>query len=154
MNLYLVQHGEAVTKDIDPERSLSEIGRQNVIKVSRFAAENCDMNVSRILHSGKLRAQQTADILAENFGLSQPRETDGLNPMDDPFIWTHHLEEFTDSVMLVGHLPHLARLAGSLLISTSAITPIQFKNGGIVALVWEKGRWALQWIIVPEILKE
>ncbi len=27
MRLYLVQHGEALSKDVDPERALSDVGR-------------------------------------------------------------------------------------------------------------------------------
>lgn len=152
MNLYLVQHGEAVTKEIDPGRPLSERGRQDVVRVVRFAAENCRMDLSHIHHSGKLRARQTADILAESLDLPEPVEIDGLAPLDDPTIWSCRLQDLADSIMLVGHLPHLARLAGVLLCGGPETVPIAFRMGGMVALAREEGKWALQWMLVPDIV--
>ncbi|MEJ2688461.1 MAG: phosphohistidine phosphatase SixA [Deltaproteobacteria bacterium] len=154
MNLYLVQHGEAVGKDVDPERPLAEFGRQEVGKVAQFAAKNCGMELSHIHHSGKLRARQTAEILAAGLGLHEPVQIDGLAPLDDPSIWSCRLAELKDSVMLVGHLPHLAKLAGTLLCGGEEKEPVAFRMGGMVALAREEGKWSLQWMIVPGILKE
>lgn len=84
MFLYLVQHGEAKREDEDPARGLSKKGRDDALKVAAFV-ERMKIPVTRILHSNKARAQQTAQILA---GLLKPKkgvsETDGLAPMDDP----------------------------------------------------------------------
>lgn len=88
MNLYLVQHGEAVTKDIDPDRPLSQPGRLDIARMAQFAAKNLHMDLSHVHHSGKLRARQTADMFATSLGLPGPLEIDGLAPMDDPSIWT------------------------------------------------------------------
>ena len=153
MNLYLVQHGEAMTKDVDPERPLSDRGRQDVTKVAQFAAKNCRMRISHIHHSGKLRARQTGDILAAGLNLPEPIEIDGLAPLDDPSIWTCRLEELTDSIMLVGHLPHLARLTGALLCGGPEAAPVRFQMGGVVALVKKDGQWSLEWMLVPDMLK-
>ena len=38
MRLFLVQHGNALTKDMDPERGLSESGKQDVANVAAFLA--------------------------------------------------------------------------------------------------------------------
>lgn len=153
MNLYLVQHGEAVAKEVDPERPLSEPGRQAVARSARFAAANCGMNLSHLHHSGKLRARQTAEIFAASLGLSEPVEIDGLAPLDDPSIWSCRLAELTDNIMLVGHLPHLARLAGALLCGGPEAAPVTFRMGGVVALAREEGRWSLHWMIAPEMLQ-
>ena len=153
MNLYLVQHGEAMTKDVDPERPLSDRGRQDVTKVAQFVAKNCRMRISHIHHSGKLRARQTGDILAAGLNLPEPIEIDGLAPLDDPSIWTCRLEELTDSIMLVGHLPHLARLTGALLCGGPEAAPVRFQMGGVVALVKKDGQWSLEWMLVPDMLK-
>lgn len=152
MNLYLVQHGEPLAKEIDPERPLSERGKQEVAKVARFAAKNCSMSLSVIRHSGKLRALQTAAILAEEFGLPEPAVSDGLASLDDPGIWASALRDRTDNIMLVGHLPHLARLAGALLCGKPEAAPVGFQMGGITALAREEGRWSLQWQFVPGLL--
>ena len=66
MRLYLVQHGEALSKDVDPERALSDAGRADAERLARFLAPR-RLTLSRVLQSGKLRAQQTAEILAGAF---------------------------------------------------------------------------------------
>ncbi len=152
MMLYLMQHGEALGKDTDPKRPLSERGRLDVEKVARFAAANCGMGPTPVHHSGKLRARQTADIVAKSLDLPEPVKIDGLAPLDDPSIWSCRLAERNDSIMLVGHLPHLAKLAGSLLCGGAEDGPVAFRMGGIVALAREEGKWSLQWMIVPDIV--
>jgi phosphohistidine phosphatase len=56
MRLYLVQHGDAVSEQSDPERPLSVAGRRDVEAVARLLASN-DIRAERVAHSGKLRAQ-------------------------------------------------------------------------------------------------
>jgi phosphohistidine phosphatase len=54
-------------------------------------------------------------------------------------------------VMLVGHLPFLARLAG-LLLSGDADNPIvRFRTGGIVCLTRDEDRWQVAWILTPDM---
>ena len=62
MKLYLVQHGEAVSKAENPERPLSEQGQSDISRIATFLAG--DIRISRVIHSGKERAFQTAQILA------------------------------------------------------------------------------------------
>ena len=38
MRLFLVQHGNALPEDVDPERGLSERGKQDVANVAAFLA--------------------------------------------------------------------------------------------------------------------
>ena len=63
MTLYLVQHGQSLPKDVDPDQGLSEKG---VAETERIAgvAKNYQINVGQILHSVKTRARKTADIFA------------------------------------------------------------------------------------------
>ena len=56
MRLYLVQHGDAVPEQLDPERPLSAAGRREVEAVARLLASTGARTV-RVAHSGKLRAQ-------------------------------------------------------------------------------------------------
>ena len=152
MHLYLVQHGESVTKDIDPVRPLSEQGRNDVGKVAQFVANNCRLNLSHVHHSGKLRARQTAEIFAARLGISPPVQSEDLAPLDDPLLWVERFDELTVDTMLVGHLPHLARLAGALLCGGADLAPVSFRMGGILALAREEEQWSLQWMVVPDIL--
>jgi phosphohistidine phosphatase len=154
MWLYLIQHGEAVAKEENRERPLSTVGREEVEKVAEFAVRNCCgiAPTTSIRHSGKLRARQTAELLAATLHLRQAEAADGLQPLDDPALWGKRLREMTSDLALVGHLPHLSELASLLLCGEGAGEIVRFRMGGIVALKRENGKWALHWQIIPEIV--
>jgi len=150
MRIYLVQHGKAKSKQEDPSRPLTAEGIQESTQTSALLSRT-DLSVSRILHSGKARAQQTADILA--LGI-QPRpkiETrEGLAPMDDPQQIAETLAESSDDVVMVGHLPHLERLTSLLLTEEADL--VAFQNSGIVCLERDRGNsWSLRWAIPPQL---
>ena len=63
MMLYLVRHGDAVGADVNPTRPLSEEGREEVLKVAHHLKKN-RIEVDHIWHSGKVRAIETAEIIA------------------------------------------------------------------------------------------
>ena len=151
-SLYLVQHGEAVTEAVDPARPLSVEGRAVVEQVAAWAARR-GVKVDQIRHSGKLRAEQTAAIFAEQLrppgGVSaQP----GLAPNDDVQPLADGVEDWPDSLMLVGHLPFLSRLASLLLIGRPQHAVIQFWNGGLVGLARDGGNWAVVCVIPPALI--
>ena len=153
MTVYLIQHGKATSKEEDPDRPLTEEGRREVSRVAAHLARTGGPAPPRIVHSGKTRARQTAEILGEEGGEeSSVEEADGLSPMDDPSEWAGRLEG-SESVALVGHLPHLARLAGLCLTGDPDAQPVRFRNGGVVALEPdEDGGWVLAWALVPELV--
>ena len=153
MYLYLVQHGKAKSKEEDPARPLSDIGKAEVKKISSFISRLA-ITVEEVLHSSKLRAKQTAKILADSVSIIKGiSEADGLAPLDDPALWVETLKSKTLSLMLVGHLPHLAKLSSSLLVGDKEKGIIAFKMGGLVCLKRDDaGCWNLQWMITPEIL--
>ncbi len=102
MRLYIVQHALAHMKGEDPERSLTDTGIADIKKVTAFTAENRMIDYIRIFHSGKKRACQTAEILAEYLTPgTEPSEIDGLNPKDDPEYWYKRLLSETEDIMLV-----------------------------------------------------
>lgn len=155
MLLYLVQHAEAKREEEDPARGLTDKGRRDIGKVSDFV-KKAGVKISRVFHSGKTRALQTAQILAGDLkpenGVS---ETDTLAPMDDPQIWFSRLSQMDENTALVGHLPHLGKLASLLLCSGEDKSPVDFKMGGIVCFKRvDDDHWVLQWMVVPEIISE
>ena len=154
MKLYLVQHAEAKGEEEDPARPLSEMGWKDLEKVTSFLRKR-GIEIARILHSGKLRARQTAEKLSEVVRSSEDvQENEGLAPLDDPAKWENRLREETADVMLVGHLPHLSKLAGLLLTGDSNRRVINFKMGGVVCLERdEKGSWSVGWMIIPQVLR-
>jgi phosphohistidine phosphatase len=154
MALYLVQHSESKSKDEDPQRPLTDEGLKNANKVASYAKEHIHIKVSAIFHSGKLRAEQTSEVFAMYLEPEKGfKEIDGLEPMANPNIWAERLAKINDNIMLVGHLPHLGKLAGILLNSDENMNPIIFRNAGIVKLSRdENNNRLIDWIIVPSII--
>ncbi len=152
MALYLVQHGKSLSKEIDPEKGLSEDGNADVRRIAEVAA-GYGCKVQRISHSGKKRAKQTAKIF--NRFLNPPRgveEISGINPLDDVSGFSKRLS-VEENQMLVGHLPFMERLTSYLI--TGAIEPpvFKFQNGGIVCLDKhpDTQTWVIKWALMPNI---
>ena len=152
MALYLVQHGQSAAKDVDPSRPLTEEGRSTVKRIAQIAA-GYGVSVSMIRHSGKRRAQETAEIMASLLNPAEGvRQSDGLNPNDDVRNLSRHISE-TDNVMLVGHLPFMEKLLSFLVAGSPDITVMKFQQGGIVCLDrdHEGGSWFIKWALMPKI---
>ena len=152
MNLYLVQHADAKSDEEDPRRPLSDKGRMDIFKTASFAKSG--LKVDEIFHSGKLRASQTAEVLAELINpLKGTKAEDGLNPNDDPKIWAKRLKGLGNDFMIVGHLPHLQKLASILLCGDPDKEIIKFQRACILCLGYKDNVWTVRWMIMPEVLK-
>jgi len=153
MRLHLVQHGDAVPKDLDPERPLTARGCEQVSRLGRLLAHG-GIAVEHILHSGKRRAEETATILAE--ALSPPGGVtvhSGLAPNDPPGPLAAQAAEWTADTMLVAHMPILGRLASTLLCGTQR-TLVRFVPGTLVTLDRdEEGNWQVVATMPPEFLE-
>jgi len=154
MNLYLVQHSEAKSKEDDPQCSLSDKGFADIKKISAFISKHFNIQIKSIMHSGKTRALQTAEILSKHLNPTEGiQQVDGLDPLTVPSIWVERLAKIKEDIMLVGHLPHLSKLSSLLMCQDENKTIINFKNAGVVCLNRdESGIWSAQWIVIPEIL--
>lgn len=151
MKLYLVQHGEARSEKEDPERSLTDQGREEIERVSK-AAKAMDVRPYMVYHSGKRRAQQTAQILGEALNLPL-RQEEGLNPNDPIQPWVERISKEQRDLMIVGHLPFLDKLASFLLCRDENAQLVLFRYGAIVCLnLKEDKRWAVSWITPPEMI--
>jgi phosphohistidine phosphatase len=151
MKVYVVQHGEAEPKSVDPARPLTERGRGDVQRVAAFAVR-LGLKVAQIRHSGKARAEQTAAVLGQ--ALAPPGgvvAVSGLAPNDDVRPLAKALAGESQPVMLVGHLPFLARLAGLLLTGDADRSVVRFRNAGLVCLAREGDNWQVAWILTPEM---
>jgi phosphohistidine phosphatase len=152
MTLYLVQHGQSLPKDVDPDQGLSETG---VAETERIAgvAKNYQVKVVHILHSVKTRARKTADIFASALNPSGGvKEVEGLKPMDDVAAFAADLSPDTNT-MLVGHLPFMERMT-SYLVTGSIDKPVfKFQNSGIVCLDQDpdSDSWIIIWTLMPHI---
>jgi len=152
MLLYLVQHGKARPKAENADRPLTDEGRRDVDAVLLLMMRFGAITATRVLHSGKLRAAQTAQRIASRIDVPM-EEVDGLAPMDDPGTWQRRLAGATEDIMLVGHLPHLERLAALLLCGDPEGDTVRFFNAGIVCLEGEDRSWALRWAIPPSLVR-
>jgi phosphohistidine phosphatase len=150
VRLYLVQHGQAKSESEDADRPLTDQGIGDVERVAHLAVERFDVRATRVVHSGKTRARQTAEVWG---GLLQvPVEpADGLAPNDDPAIWVARLDgqDEGQDLVLVGHLPHLGRLSGLLLFGAPDKGVLQFRQGGVVGLERTDTGWVVFLLLPP-----
>jgi len=152
MEVYLVQHGEAKPESEDPQRPLTDKGRSEVESVARYVA-SLGVKASQVLHSGKLRAKQTAEILAQHLVPAEGvLEQTGLGPLDDPQEAKRLIQEAGKPLVLVGHLPHLSRLAALLILGDPEKEVVRFRMGGVVCLGRSDNSWSVNWALVPEIV--
>jgi len=152
MAIYLIQHGKCLPKDKDPEKGLSDQGIADATRIAEVAA-SYKVPVSRILHSGKKRARQTAEIfynlLAPQNGLSI---ADGIKPLDDVAHFGNRLDS-SANMMVVGHLPFMEKLAAYLITGSPEKPVFKFQNAGIVCLDLYPGSdsWVIRWALMPNI---
>ncbi len=153
-DLFLIQHGEATTKDVDPAKPLTEHGAAVVETMAAWAAR-ARVTVSEIRHSGKRRAEQTADILGRHLAPHRGVvAATGLNPKDDVEPLAVELASWQDSLMVVGHLPFLDRLASRLVAGDPGAAAVRFTNAGIVCLGRDDSAWSLVWAVTPELVAQ
>ncbi len=151
VSVYLVQHGKAYDEKVDPERRLTPEGVEETERIGRLL-HDLGIKIPEIVHSGKTRARQTAEILAKYVGAPTVRESDGLNPNDDPSIWAKRLSGIDHDVMLVGHLPHLARLTSLLIVGNPDVKLVEFRYSGVLRLLKVDDKWVISWFITPDVV--
>jgi phosphohistidine phosphatase SixA len=144
MYLCLIRHGNAVPASMDPNRPLSSIGEKEVKALSDYLSE-CKMaeEITTIFHSGVLRAQQTAEILGK--ALKVPVEKmEGLQSEDPVEPILSKLKTWTQSTVLVSHLPYLPKLIWALTGDN-----IQLSTASCVCLKKVEDKWQVEWIHEP-----
>ncbi len=153
MRLLLVQHGEACAKDVDPDRPLTDRGAADVDRLANFLGD-ADIRVGRVIHSGKLRARQTAARLAAVVAPGVELEISGLiNPNDNPAAFDWQSGSWDSDALVVGHLPFMARLVAHLVVDDQLRLITAYRPGSIVCLQQgDGGQWLIAWMIRPELL--
>ncbi len=143
MRIYLVRHAEAAAPHGETEPVLTANG----LRQAQSAAESAvraGVRVERIVHSGKRRAEQTAEILARSLA---PRagvsKMEGLSPNDDVFAVARFIEDQELPLILVSHLPMLDRLVAVLVAGDPEQTLVGFTTAQMVCLEGEEGEWRI-----------
>ena len=153
MKLYLVQHGEACTKEVNPDRPLTDQGKDDIDRLANLL-EQAGIQVERVIHSGKRRAEQTAQRLAKAIAPGVELETSGLiNPNDNPKAFDWQSESWDRDTLIVGHLPFMAKLVSHLLIEDENRLITAYQPGTIICLEHiNEAEWQINWMIRPELL--
>ena len=164
MMLLLIRHGPAGDREAwralgkdDFLRPLTASGRAR----TRAAAKGLVRIVDRpqaIATSPFARAIQTADHVAKVFGVEAAEELHAILPAGEPadvVPWLTARAKL-DLVALVGHEPHLGRLA-SWLLARSTSPFLQLKKGGACLLDLGRspraGGARLVWMVAPAQLR-
>ena len=155
MLLYVARHGLAVPKDEHPDCPLSEFGRRDIARIASFLARTRP-TIKRIIHSGKIRAAQTALIYAETVGPGKIVEevAESLGPNDPVEPLVNAINTWKEDTMVVSHLPLVSNLLSRLVVGDTYQDLLDFQTGSVVCLKKPNGsnNWAIVWAISPELL--
>lgn len=137
MEIYLMQHGLAVSEMEDPERPLSAQGRKQ-IEVSAAAMAKMDLRFDLIIASTKSRSRQTAEIIAKtlDYPLKAIVQTEAAKPSASPQELVNFLKQHREkqAIFVAGHLPSLTETASLLLAGKDGVK-VRFENGGLCCLL-------------------
>jgi phosphohistidine phosphatase len=155
MEIWLLRHAEAedrASSGRDADRALTEDGEDRARKVAR-GLSTLKPSIDAIWSSPYRRARQTAEPAARELGL-ELSETRALEPDRDP---EEVLEELrhggAESVLLVGHEPHMGALLGTLVAGRDG-PAMPMKKAAVARLVWDgRGRAALKALLPPKVLE-
>jgi phosphohistidine phosphatase len=158
VELYLMRHGEAAPGAPDAGRRLTPDGAAAVGRVAARAGV-AGVRLDHVYHSGLVRAQQTAELLAGAVSTAdRVGRREGLAPSDpvapiarwllDPAVL-----DGPQSIALVSHLPFLDLLAARLVAGRDDAQAIAFAPGLLVRLVPKRQQdgYCLVWALAPEI---
>ena len=162
MNLYLIRHAIAEEENASGEDSQRELTDKGAKKMRLIAKglRTLGIEFDRVLTSPYIRAQQTAEILADVFKMKKSVSvSENLTPMGDPDLLLAEINEnyTVNSLAIVGHEPYLSTLV-SLLTADGAPVEMTFKKGGICYLstddLHHTRKATLEWLLTPGVLVE
>ncbi|NMJ86324.1 MAG: phosphohistidine phosphatase SixA [Thaumarchaeota archaeon] len=153
MEVYLVRHGEAKLEHEDPEKSLSDNGRSDISIIADYVS-TLGLRISKIYHSEKLRAKQTAEILHQKLKPNNGVECVlGLAPSDDIKTALKIIEDAKEPIMIVSHLPYLGRLLSMLVTGNQNYELVKFGEGSIICIEEEDDHWLIRWSLRRDLIR-
>lgn len=153
-----MQHGPSLDPTEDPAESLSAVGRE-VVRATARALKRLDLTLDALISSPKARARQSAEIVAATLGFESRliAQSELVKPLTPPGEVLDHLRNLAGAqrILMVGHLPHLARLASLLLSGQPDWVVVTFERGGVCRIDLENlglpGR--LVWHLPPAVAR-
>ena len=163
-----MRHAEAIeatqAMQRDADRVLTDKGRRQAKRMGQLL-RRLDVKIDRVLASPFARARETAELVLEAAGLSvKIRTADALKPNSSTeALWaaingsSTATTGSTGSTLVVGHMPSMGNLAGSLL-ACMAEPPLWFHKSSLAALHYEtrpNGQVLarLEWMASPAMAK-
>ena len=152
MNVYVFRHGKAAPPSLrvpsDHDRPLTTLGRRELIKTGR-ALRRLGIRPDTLASSPLLRATQTAEVISKYVGADMEIWED-LKPETSP---SHTMDAIrstgADSIMVVGHEPHLSNLVSHMISGHDAY--ISLKKGGLACVrLPVLGQGELRYILTPK----
>ncbi|HEX7474216.1 MAG TPA: histidine phosphatase family protein [Candidatus Limnocylindrales bacterium] len=156
LELLLLRHADAGDSMAwtrpDAERPLSPKGQRQAARVARWLL-SIDHRPDAIITSPKVRAAETAAVVADVFGMSVVSEPRLAGALD-----VHLVEEILRDAggpsrpMLVGHDPDFSELAAFL----SGLMTLEMRKGALVRIdlvpPLDAGGGTLRWLVPPDAL--
>jgi phosphohistidine phosphatase len=157
MELYLLRHADAGDPDAwqgdDAERPLSEKGRRQAESLGRFLAAR-GVSFDSILSSPKVRAMETAQLVADSLGASVAADDRLGERLDLDDLGAVIEDAGVRRLMLVGHDPDFSDLCATL--SGAAYLPL--KKGELarldLSLPLQPAAGILRWLLPPGVVAE
>jgi phosphohistidine phosphatase len=165
MDLLVIRHAVAGDRDTfaktgkrDELRPITEEGTRKMLRAAQGLRRIVD-HVDYLATSPLVRARQTAQIVADELGISVGEKTDVLSPEAKPAQFAQWLESHRsrEVVAIVGHEPHLSTLI-TWLVSGVEESRVELGKGGACLLTLDgrprKGCARLRWLLTPRQLRE
>jgi phosphohistidine phosphatase len=165
MELVLLRHGIAVDLNElqtaprrDEDRPLTKDGRRKVRKAAKGLLA-LDVKPEVVVHSGLLRAKQTATRVARRLKPQRRKllVTNALEPHADPHRFLAWLkQQRVKSMVVVGHAPNLDRVV-ALACGTPGRMLTQLGKAGAIALEVQKSprpHARVLWLLPPAALRK
>jgi phosphohistidine phosphatase SixA len=158
MLLHLIRHAHAGDPEAwdgpDAARPLSEKGRSQAERLGRYLAD-IGFRTEAILSSPKLRALQTAEIVAAHLGVDVVEDPRLAGALDLETVATILKDaDDTERPVLVGHDPDFSELVS--ILSDAANAPM--RKGALARIEiegpLEPGAGTLRWMIPPDALRQ
>ena len=115
---------------------------------------NMHTAIATVNHSGKQRARESAELLVLPRRISSACEAmTGLAPLDPVEEVVDRLTSAREDMMLVGHQPHLGRLASRLLSGRQDSVQFGLLPGSAICLEFSPSQaWQLNWLLRSDCL--
>lgn len=160
MKLLIIRHGDAGDADEfartgknDDERPLSAKGIRDMTRVGA-GLRSIVGEIDVLASSPLVRARQTADIVMDAYGMKVVDVVESLRPttpLAGTLGWLERVAD-ADVVAVVGHDPHLSRLA-TWLVSGIDAEGVVLKKGGACLLKFDDavaaGAATMRWLMTP-----